>query len=214
MGDKPIKIKVCGMRDPGNIAGVASLLPDYLGFIYYPKSPRYAHELKPGDISGLPVSIRKTGVFVNSPRDEVLSISRRMGFRTLQLHGEESPDLCRDLKEEGFEIIKVFSIGGDGGFEKTGKYLKYCDLFLFDTASEKYGGTGEKYPWERLQEYSGEKDFFLSGGLAPGDLDDILKIRHPRLAGVDLNSRFEDAPGIKNLDLLARFMEGIRKQSY
>jgi phosphoribosylanthranilate isomerase len=152
-------------------------------------------------------------VFVNSPEEEVLSISRKMGFHALQLHGDESPEYCRNLKDQGFEIIKVFSIGAESGFEKTADYLDHCDLFLFDTASKVYGGTGEKYPWERLDDYSEEKGFFLSGGLAPGDLEAIMQIPHPQFMGVDLNSRFETQPGVKNLDQLARFIAGIRKGS-
>lgn len=211
MQDKKLKIKICGMRDPGNIAGVASLSPDYMGFIYYPGSPRFAAELSPEDLGGLPQNIRKTGVFVNAPGEEVLAISKKMGFHAIQLHGGESPEYCRILKEKGFEIIKVFSIGKESGFEETADYMGHCDLFLFDTASGTFGGTGKKYPWSRLDEYTGEKDFFLSGGLAPGDLEAIMEIRHPRFMGVDLNSRFETVPGVKNLDQLAAFIAGIRK---
>lgn len=213
-----LKIKICGMRDPGNIDDIASLSPDYMGFIYYPGSKRFAGGLSPDDISGIPEKIRKTGVFVNSSREEVLSISDRMNFQAVQLHGGESPAFCRDIKKSGLELIKVFSFGMGDGLERMirfseqmEEYLEHCDLFLFDTAGRSYGGTGNKFDWTRLSEYTLEKGFFLSGGLAPGDLGEILELKHPQLFGIDLNSGFENEPGCKNPDLLAEFIRGFRK---
>ena len=201
------------MRDPGNISSIAGLLPDYMGFIYYPGSKRYAGSLLPGGIGDLPSSIRKTGVFVNSNREEVLSIAETMGFHAVQLHGDESPGFCREIKENGLEVIKVFSIGNEGGFERWKVYQEYCDLFLFDTEGIGYGGTGVKFGWERLSEYDGEKGFFLSGGIAPGDLEEILELKHPQFYGVDLNSGFETEPGMKNPEQLEAFIRGIRGNS-
>jgi len=211
MQNRTLKIKICGMRDPGNISAVAKLLPDYMGFIYYARSKRFAGGLLPVHIDGLPLNIRKTGVFVNSDRKEVLSIAINMGFHAIQLHGVESPEYCREIKESGLEVIKVFSIGNEGGFERWKEYQEYCDLYLFDTAGIAYGGTGKKFSWERLKDYTGEKGFFLSGGLAPGDLEEILELKHPQLYGVDLNSGFETEPGMKNPVQLETFIREIRR---
>lgn len=198
------------MRDPENIRDIAWLSPDYMGFIYYPLSRRFAADLSPADIGILPENIRKTGVFVNSTQEEVLSIVGKMNFQAVQLHGHESPSFCNAMKEKGLEVIKVFSIAQDGGFDRIGEYMDFCDFFLFDTAGDGYGGTGKKFDWKRLSEYSLEKGFFLSGGLTPGDLEGIQELDHPQFYGIDLNSGFETAPGVKNKVQLAQFMKSIR----
>ena len=205
-----LKIKICGMRDPGNIRDISLLLPDYLGFIYYPRSRRYAEDLHPEDIAGLQGEIRKTGVFVDHPAEEVSGICRRMGFGCVQLHGGESPDLCRSLKEQGLEVIKAFQIGPNSGFQGMENYADACDLFLMDTAGFGFGGTGKKFDWRRLENYQLDWPFILSGGITPPDAKQILEIRHPRLFGIDLNSGFETAPAIKNRDVLEGFIQKIR----
>ncbi|MFC2112085.1 phosphoribosylanthranilate isomerase [Bacteroidota bacterium] len=205
-----LKIKICGMRDPGNIREIGKLFPDYMGFIYYPQSKRYAGELSASDISDLPETIQKTGVFVNTPPQESLTLCRKMNLDTVQLHGTESPDVCKLMRHSGLKVIKAFNIGMDTDFSGMRDYLESCDFFLLDTAGGGYGGTGLKFDWMRLKEYEFEKPFFLSGGIGPTDADSILELSHPELYGVDLNSRFEKEPGVKNRSTLEGFIERIR----
>jgi phosphoribosylanthranilate isomerase len=210
---KILKVKICGMKDPGNIRRIAMLSPDYMGFIFYPHSRRYAGDLSAAVIADLPAGIRKVGVFVDLPPDDVLSACRQMGIRTVQLHGTESPEYCRSLKYRGLEVFKVFSMGPDTCFPELGAYIDSCDRFLLDTAGEEFGGTGRKFDWKRLGDYELDKPFFLSGGIGPGDVERILKISHPRLFGVDLNSRFETRPGVKSYEELEKFIMKIRREN-
>ena len=207
---KDLKIKICGMRDPDNIHSISLLLPDYMGFIFYPRSRRYAGELSPSVIAKLPGKITKVGVFVNLPAGDTLSSCRQMGIRTVQLHGDESPDYCKEMQDNGMCVIKVFSIGSQDGFKGMSAYHDSCDFYLLDTASEEYGGSGKQFDWKRLNEYDQDKPFFLSGGIGPGDAERILELKHPELFGVDLSSRFETEPGIKSRDELAVFIRKIR----
>ena len=204
-------MKICGMKEPGNIRQVASLSPDYMGFIFYPRSPRYAGNLSAADLADLPAGIRRAGVFVDLPVDELLPVCRELGIRTVQLHGKESPAYCRTMKYGGLEVIKVFSVAPESPLPDTAAYRDSCDLFLFDTAGKGFGGTGEKFDWKRLGDFPVDKPFLLSGGIGPGDVEQILKIRHPQFYGVDLNSRFEIRPGLKNIDELEKFVDRIRE---
>jgi phosphoribosylanthranilate isomerase len=147
---------------------------------------------------------------VNSPIEEVLSISTRMGFQTVQLHGDEAPEYCKLLKDKGLELIKVFNISRDTRFREMEDYLDCCDLFLMDTGGAGFGGTGEKFDWTYLKKYDLEKPFFLSGGIGPEDADSILNLDHPQLFGVDLNSKFEKEPGLKDIQKLKGFVRKIR----
>ena len=131
---KELRIKICGMRDPGNIREISTLSPDYMGFIYYPQSKRYAGELSAGDIADMPGNIRRAGVFVNLSPEDMLSQCRRMKLDTVQLHGSESPDVCKSVKHSGLEVIKAFNIAADTDFEVMRDYLESCDLFLLDNA--------------------------------------------------------------------------------
>jgi phosphoribosylanthranilate isomerase len=210
MKERKMKIKVCGMRNPGNIRAVSALNPDYMGFIYYPRSRRYAPDLSAEDIAGLSPAIIKTGVFVNSPAEEVEETCRRMGFTAVQLHGDETPELCSSLMVGGLELIKAFRVGPHSDFGELEDYRDACDLFLLDTAGTGFGGTGRKFEWRRLEQYRLDKPFILSGGITPRDAERILEIRHPGLYGIDLNSGFETSPGIKDPDALEGFIQDIR----
>lgn len=202
-----LKIKVCGMRDPENIAAVAKLEPDYMGFIFYPPSPRYAGS---ANLPALPQKIRKTGVFVDTPLSEIRKTAERHALHTLQLHGGESPETCRTLREAGYEIIKVFGIETAVDFVQTTDYAACCDLFLFDTRTPGHGGSGRRFDWRILDGYTGRTPFLLSGGIAPADTNEILNLNHPLLYGIDLNSRFEIEAGLKNTESLERFIKIIR----
>lgn len=204
---KTLKIKVCGMLHPENISAVAKLRPDYLGFIFYNKSPRYAASLDP---SSLPPDIRRVGVFVDTSTKQILPTAERYGLQTLQLHGNESPETCSKLQAAGYEVIKVFSVEREADLMKTVFYENTCDLFLFDTRTPGHGGSGRQFDWKVLSAYIGKTPFLLSGGISPFDTDEILKIEHPMLYGIDLNSRFEIEAGLKNTELLERFIKTIR----
>lgn len=208
-----LKIKICGMRNPRNIREISRLSPDYMGFIFYSRSRRYAGDLGARDLVDLPDSIRKVGVFVNFTADDVITTCRHMGIRTVQLHGDESPEYCRLIKNSGFEVFKAFNISGKAEVKVLRDYQDSCDFILLDAAGEGYGGTGEKFDWSCLEDYEHDLPFFLSGGIGPEDADRILKLNHPKLYGLDLNSRFETEPGIKKRDDLERFIRQIRSGS-
>jgi len=201
-----LKVKVCGMRDTDNIRRVAELPIDMMGFIFYPKSPRYAGDMKPTDISGLPARIKKVGVFVNASIDEILEIVKRFNFQVVQLHGSESPSMCNALRNNGFEIIKAFSVATSEDLISVAEYEGVCDYYLFDTKTSAFGGSGKKFDHTILAGYSGNTPFLLSGGLDESDLEN-LTFFHPKLVGIDLNSRFEICPGLKDVEKLRKNMK-------
>lgn len=205
-----MKIKVCGMRDGVNVAEVASLGIDYMGFIFYPPSPRDCSGMKEWIPGGLPEGVKGVMVSVNMPEDELFAIVKRYGFDTVQLHGDESPDVCRGLKERGLTVFKALGLHDSKSLKETSRYEGSIDMFVFDTASSKRGGTGKKFDWSLLAEYDGETPFLLSGGIGLEDVAEINRIEHPKFAGVDLNSRFEIAPGVKDAVLVKTFIKEIK----
>ncbi len=208
-----MKVKICGLTDRDNITEILDLNPDYAGFIFFSASPRYmGNKLTPDDIDSLNLSAKKTGVFVNSDFDEIELLYRMYKLDCVQLHGNESPALCRKLESLGIEVIKAFGLHEDFSFQQLNEYIPCCRYFLFDTRTELKGGSGKKFNWEIIDKYNFDHPFFLSGGITAYDAPEILKIKHPSLAGVDLNSRFEDSPGIKNISKLTKFITELRKQ--
>lgn len=205
-----MKIKICGMKFPDNIEAIAPLKPDFMGFIFYPKSPRYAEPLDVKALQSLPKIIKKIGVFVNEDLENILTIATKYDLDGVQLHGSELVDMCRTLRKAGFIVIKAFPIAEAYNFKVTKAYEGACDYFLFDTKTDAYGGSGLKFNWGMLDEYVGETPFLLSGGIAADDAEAILKIEHPLFAGIDLNSKFEIKPGEKNVSLLQRFIDQLK----
>ncbi len=206
-----IKIKVCGMRELSNIGELVKLNPDYIGFIFYPKSKRYIGAGISDEILKLiPESVQKTGVFVDEPIDSVIEKFIGSKLDIVQLHGGEPADYCQRLKDLKIPVIKVFSISSDFNFETIAPYDSCCDNYLFDTASELRGGTGIKFNWEILSQYKGSKPFFLSGGIQPSDIEAIKNLKIPNLYAIDLNSGFETAPGLKDISKLQEFIEAVR----
>lgn len=199
------------MKFPENIAAVAALKPDFMGFIFYPKSPRYAEPLDVATLNALPPTIKKIGVFVNEDKENILTIAHEYNLDGVQLHGTELVKLCSELKSIGYLVIKAFPIAEAYNFKVTKAYEGACDYFLFDTKTDSYGGSGLKFNWKMLNEYIGETPFLLSGGIAADDAEAILKIEHTKFAGIDLNSKFEFKPGEKNVELLRGFLKEIRK---
>jgi phosphoribosylanthranilate isomerase len=204
-------IKVCGMCQPENIRQVAATGVDWIGFIFWAGSKRLC-TTEPGAWETgktAPHPFRKVGVFVNAPAEEMMETAARYGLDYLQLHGDESPELCHSLQKRGFALIKAFSIATREDLKRTAAYEGRTDYFLFDTACAGYGGSGKSFDWSLLEAYEGETPFLLSGGIHPGSLEAIRRFRHPRFAGIDLNSGFESAPGLKNIDKLTPFIRQL-----
>ena len=202
-------IKVCGMKDPENIKEVVKLNPQYMGFILFKGSPRFVNLLTAVSlVKNIPPSIQKTAVLVNEPLENAIEIARNGVFDFIQLHGNETPEYCKKLSEN-IRIIKAFSIS-DSLPGNLSEYQPYCSMFLFDSAGEKAGGTGKKFNHNILKEYSLNTGFILSGGISPSDAEYIKTIYNEKMIGVDLNSRFETEPGIKDPALLKTFIEKIR----
>lgn len=208
-GGRPL-IKICGMRDSQNIQEVAALKPDFLGFIFYPKSPRYAVTVDKAVLEALPAGIKKVGVFVNESVEQMRQIAQEYGLDALQLHGGETPLQCLQLREEGYLLFKAFSIAEASDFDILEDYDGCCDYFLFDTKTPQHGGSGQKFDWSLLDNYRGETPFFLSGGIDLDDVEVIKNIKHPKFVALDVNSRFEIEPALKDVVKLKRFFENIK----
>ena len=205
------RVKVCGMCDPLNVKEIAEAKPDYIGFIFFRGSPRYVgEEPEMALFNNVSPGIKKTGVFLNEENNKILDLSMATGLDIIQLHGNESPETCLRLKTSGLLIIKAFNIGMEFGFENLIPYMPVCDYFLFDTKSEKPGGSGRKFNWEKLKEYTLDKPFFLSGGIGPEDAGVINAIENKGFFGVDVNSRFENTPGIKDITLVKTFIKSLK----
>ena len=210
MGKKELIVKVCGMKYTENREQVEKLPVDLLGFIFYGPSKRYVGEHPE---AGLLESTKpKVGVFVNENVFEILGLAKNFGFEYIQLHGKENPKTCSIIKKQGFRILKAFSVDEQFDFSATLPFEKVADYLLFDTKTKLHGGSGQKFNWQILDKYKGRTPFFLSGGIAPDDAEGILKIEHPLLKGVDLNSGFEDEPGMKNIEKLKQFIEEIKEK--
>jgi phosphoribosylanthranilate isomerase len=209
------------MRDPENLAGLASLPVDLVGFIFYPPSPRAAGEELEAWLRAEGQCLagkKRVGVFVNAETEEVLNKVHDFELDYVQLHGDESPEYCQLLATiakgtsmRSFQLIKAFAVDEAFDFDATAAFAPYCAYFLFDTRSAAYGGSGQQFDWSLLEGYRGETPFLLSGGIGPDSAAALRALVHPRLAGIDVNSRFETAPGRKDLGLLSRFLEEWRR---
>lgn len=206
---KRLLIKICGMKYAENIQEIAKLNPDYLGFIFFEKSPRYFN----GSIPILPKHIKKTGVFVNEKLEKISSLTKKYSLNAVQLHGSESPLFCSQLKENqsDVEIIKVFSVGETFSFSELEAFLDCVDYFLFDTQGKNHGGNGITFNWHLLKDYPYKKPFFLSGGIGIEEINAIKLLQNSGLPiyAVDLNSKFEIQPALKEARLLSHFMTEI-----
>jgi len=193
------------MKYPENTKAVAALLPDYLGFIFWEKSPRNFV----GDIPELPETIKKVGVFVDASEDEIAAKCSKYKLDFIQLHGSESVAFCKSLKRENIGIIKAFSIGNDFDFGILSDYEPFCDFFLFDAPGRSPGGNGISFDWELLRNYDLETPLFLSGGIAPESAEAIKNVEIPIFA-IDINSKFEIEPGLKNIDAILTFKTDLK----
>lgn len=198
-------IKVCGMRDPENIRQVAALDIQLMGFIFYKASKRYTKFVP----EKLPSGIKKVGVFVNDNVSAIVSNAKKYGLDFLQLHGNESPDLCKELQGYGLQVIKAFSIESKADLLQTIDYMDCCDYFLFDTKCSGHGGSGKSFDWSVLSSYAGDTPFLLSGGINPDSVEELLLFSHKQWVGIDINSGFETAPAIKDAGKIKNFIEKI-----
>jgi len=194
------------MRDHENILQVASLDPQYLGFIFYPDSPRFVGN----DFTlprSLPFSIKRVGVFVNESNSVIMAKAKSLSLELIQLHGDESVEQSEELKSSGLNVIKVFSVWDDFNFDLTKPFKKAVDFFLFDTRGKFYGGNAQTFNWSVLNKYDQEIPFFLSGGLSPENAGELGDIRSMNLHALDLNSGVELSPALKSIDKIKSVMK-------
>lgn len=205
-------IKVCGMRESSNIRDVSALDIDWMGMIFYPKSPRYViNNVEKND------KIKRVGVFVNDSPQSIITHVVNFRLDIIQFHGNETPIMIRNIRRtidpdihKDIKIIKAISITTAEDIMKYKAYEDDVDYFLFDTKCKTVGGSGEQFDWDILQQYDGNKPFLLSGGIGPDDVQRIKQFKHPRLVGIDINSRFETSPGIKDVSLLKQFITQLK----
>lgn len=206
-----MKIKVCGLRDADNLKEIAALNPDFVGFIFYDQSPRFVgEELDEEAVKSLPRSIRKVGVFVNASPDYILRSVKKYDFQYVQLHGTETPEYCRSLRNRGISLIKAFRVDESFNFSMLNNYKAHCDFFLFDAKGDQPGGNGVTFDWSILKRYDNEKPFFISGGIGLDNLDQLTQLKGMKLYGVDVNSQVETAPGVKDVVKVKELIDRVR----
>jgi len=198
-----MRIKICGLKDPENIKTVAALSPDYMGFICYDLSPRFIADIPAETLNVLPANINRAAVFVDEDAATINGLIDKFGFNTIQLHGNESPDFSNSFRHK-ITVIKAFGLSRDFNFEQLNNYIGKVDYLLFDTKTELYGGSGKTFDWDILNNYKLSIPFFLSGGLSLENLEEVGRIDHPQFYGVDLNSKFELSPGLKDIEKLKK----------
>lgn len=202
-----MKLKVCGMKNAENIEGLAKLRPEWMGLIFYPKSPRYPENLVPEDIQL--IDIQKVGVFVKEEMNVVLETVEKWGLDYVQLHGDETVKEVKALKEAGLKVIKVFRVS-DRLPDNLAEFTPYVDFFLFDTKkTEAFGGTGAQFDWTILKEYNSKVPFLLSGGINLEDIDKIKSMELTQCVGLDINSKVEIEPGQKDLKRVQEIIERL-----
>lgn len=210
MSMQALKIKVCGMRHPGNLEQVCALGPDFVGFIFYGGSKRYVgSKADPALFRIPPVGMKKVGVFVNEEAEQVKRTVEQFGLDFVQLHGAETPNYCNDMRREGIPVIKALT--PENASPALEVYAGTVDAFLFDSPGRSHGGTGLKFDWAILEGLCHSLPFMLSGGIGPEDANTLLALDFKEMSGIDLNSRFEVEPGIKDVSLLGPFINEIRK---
>jgi phosphoribosylanthranilate isomerase len=204
-----MKIKVCGLKHQNNIKAIAALTPDYMGFICYAPSPRYATNLQVETLAALPETIYKTAVFVNEDAETITKLIDTYHFDAIQLHGNEGPEFCGSFRNK-VTVIKAFGVDNNFSFERLDQYAGSVDYFMFDTMTAQHGGSGQVFDWSLLDKYKLDTPFFLSGGLSPENIAGVKDIKHPQFYGVDLNSKFEVEPGLKDINKLKKVFELLR----
>lgn len=207
--------KVCGITQLKQLQQLDGLDIDFAGLIFYKDSPRYVGDkIAKEDLKNSDFDLKKVGVFVNADYDEIMQVVEDYGLDVVQLHGDESPELCEELSEE-VEVIKAFKVKDSKVSidEMVADYDEVCDYYLFDTASsELEGGTGKQFDWKLLTKAKIEKPFFLSGGIGVDDIAKVKAFKHPDYYAVDINSKVEkEQPGVKDMGLVLQFRQGLKK---
>lgn len=197
-----LRVKICGLKDTENIRAILSLSVDYVGLIFYKKSKRYVSDLDTTIFADS--HIKKVGVFVNSTTGEIIDKVDQYKLDVVQLHGGESVQQCAELKAKNIVVWKAFGIDAQFDFASLDPYATIVDHFLFDTKSERHGGTGKRFDWTALAHYRLTTPYMLSGGIGVDDLADVLRLEDDRLVGVDLNSKLELSPGLKDITLVEK----------
>jgi phosphoribosylanthranilate isomerase len=210
-----MNIKVCGITQFKQLQQLEALNIDYAGLIFYKDSPRYMGDKIAGkQVKDADFDIKKVGVFVNPGYSELLDAIDEYGLDIVQLHGNETPEMCEELSAE-VEVIKAFRIAGDESINIDEMVMPYdaaCDFYLFDTAGlkESFGGTGQQFDWNILKKAKIEKPFFLSGGIGPDDAAKVKGFKHPDFFAVDVNSKFELSPGLKDMAAILKFLQAFK----
>jgi phosphoribosylanthranilate isomerase len=204
-----MKLKVCGLKNRENILEVLAYKPDYIGFIFYEKSPRYAGKELNADFTQNISFAKKVGVFVNESEINILDHVARFSLDYVQLHGNETLDFCKQI-QKNVPVIKAFGVGEGFDFSSLDAYKDVCTYFLFDSSSKEYGGSGKAFNWNKLKEYTLQKPFFLSGGIDLQNIDEIQNIAIPQLMAIDVNSCFEIEPGIKDISKIKELTTKIK----
>ena len=202
---KPLLVKVCGINREKNLKQISQLNIDMIGLNFYLGSKRFINNIS----ININPNIKRVGVFVNPSLSEIKQYKIDAKLDYLQLHGSESPEFCRSITPI-CPVIKAFGVDETFDFTITEAY-NFADYFLFDTKTMLHGGSGEKFNWQKLNEYIGETPFLLAGGIGPEDVIKLLEIDHPKFAGVDINSRFEIEPGIKHVRKVDEFIKQLNK---
>lgn len=198
-----MKIKVCGMKYEANIRELARLSPDYIGFNFYTRSKRYVgRNFESRVVDSIPKKIKRVGVFVNTSGDYITDKVRRYKLDYIQLHGNESPDFCKRMSEYA-RIIKAFGVDNNFDFSILEAYKPYCDYFLFDTKTSGYGGSGRTFNWKLLKAYDNKVPYFVSGGIGLEEISNLIReTTNVKPYALDVNSKFEIKPGLKDIDKL------------
>lgn len=210
-----MNIKVCGITQFKQLQQLEALNIDYAGLIFYKDSPRYMGDKITGkQVKEADFDLKKVGVFVNPGYAELLDAIDEYGLDIVQLHGNETPEMCEELSAE-VEVIKAFRIAGDVSInidELVADYDAVCDYYLFDTAGlkESFGGTGQQFDWGILKKAKIEKPFLLSGGIGPDDAQKVKTFKHPDFFAIDVNSKFEMAPGLKDMASILKFLQAFK----
>ncbi|PCH65059.1 MAG: N-(5'-phosphoribosyl)anthranilate isomerase [Bacteroidetes bacterium] len=202
-----MKVKVCGMRVKENISQVLKLEPDYMGFIFYERSKRYVNDLKINDLNF--GQTKRVGVFVNPDSAAVVNKKEEYNLDLIQLHGDEDANFCKDLNDNGHDVMKVFHVDTDFDMNSINNYKPFCKYFLFDTASENYGGTGKAFNWDILKEYDNEIPLFLSGGIGLDNIEEINQLDYLNIQAIDINSKVEIEPGLKDVKKIKELISAV-----
>lgn len=211
MKERNVKIKICGMRETENLRVVAALEPDFIGLIFYQKSPRFVSVECAADLPQFS-EIQRVGVFVNETVEVVSKIAESANLFAVQLHGDESPRVCREIKQRNpnLQIIKAFSVDKDFDGERLEHYENNCDYFLFDTKAEKRGGSGKVFNWEILHSFPVRRPFFLSGGIGAENARlAIAACAGLPLFALDLNSQVEISPALKSPEIIEEIIKSL-----